>query len=215
MPTPGRFTERRALTTSIGAGIATFVVVLVVGIGLFVSQPSKVTASSSIVVIPSSTVANDSVAAYYETLSHGQVIATYAEIMRGGDFETQAARTLRLTPGERAKVHVDVRVVTDTALIEVVVTAPDRQIATSMANGIATAATTYVRGLDQPYTLRPVNKATESQDVGISTATLLAVVFVVGLVAGLGAQQLLFQVWLLASGGNRYRRRGAGPTASA
>lgn len=195
--------ERRAIVGSIAVGVGVLLAVAIGGALTVLTRPTSVVASASIVVLPDERLSEESIAGYYETLTRGQVVATYAEILRDRPFPEEAMDDLGIAASRQDEVDVDVRVVPDTALVEVAVTAPTEEVAQKVADSVTALAADYLQGLEQPYTAEIVAEAGEARSTGTPLVTLLAVIALVAVVAGLGAQQLVFQVGTLLG-----RRRG-------
>ena len=88
-----------------------------------------------VVVLPAASLDDATSASYYETLSRGQIVATFAEVAGSLGFEQQAEDRLGLTAGQRAQVTTDVSVVPDTAVILIRATADDADVAQRMVAG--------------------------------------------------------------------------------
>ncbi len=84
-----------ALRRSIIVGAVLALVAMVAGVGLALAQKPTWTAESVVVVLPSPTLEAASTAAYYETLSRGQIVATFAEVAGNLRFEQQAEDQLQ------------------------------------------------------------------------------------------------------------------------
>ncbi len=78
------------LRTSIVVGVV--VALLLTGAGAFYafSQQRSWVAESMLVVLPSADLDEATAASYYETLSRGQIVATFAEVAGTQGFEQQA-----------------------------------------------------------------------------------------------------------------------------
>ncbi len=185
----------RRLVPGLVAGGVTFLLVAVVGCGYVISRPATWSARASVVVLPREGLDPLAVTGYYDTLSRGQVVATYAEILRLQRFERAAASGAGLDTAARRTVTTDVRVVTGTAMITIAATTRDARSAVGMADGILEAANSYISKLDQPYVVRIVSgaKGTAQQSTP-SSPPLLAVIVVVALMLGVGVQQVVWQL---------------------
>lgn len=203
--------ERRVAWTSIIVGLVALAVVAAAGASFVLTRPTSLVASASLVVLPDSSLDRESIAGYYETLTRGQVVATYAEILRGLSLENEAAQNVGLSASRTSGTKVDVQVIADTALIEISTTAQEGEVAIALTNEIADLAVKGLRDLDQPYTASLVSEATKTRSAATSTFTLLAVILIIGLVAGLGAAQVVFQLGML----NLRRRAAATEPATA
>ena len=90
-------------------------------------------AESMVVVLPSADLDEATSASYYETLSRGQIVATFAEVAGALRFEQQAADRLALSAERRNLVKTEVTVVPDTAVILIRSTAGEPQVAQQMS----------------------------------------------------------------------------------
>lgn len=118
-------------------------------------------------------------AGYYDTLSRGQVVLTFAEIL---DLQT--------VPTESSDASIDVEAVPDTSLIEVSAVAPEPDVAEMAADSVLEASRLYFGQLASPYEIYLVRQAEGTAErTGPAVGPLLAVTPVVALIAGLATQQ--------------------------
>ena len=190
------------LGISIVGGAVALIVVAVVGAVLLLGRPDSSVARASVVVLPSPDLPEDRLASYYETLNNGQIAPTFAEVLR--DRMDLDALDVTASDAARASARADIKIVPDTALLEVSVSARSDAVAIELADAIVDDAIDYVESLDQPYVLEPVADAVIGDDEGTPLLALLAVVAVIAIAAGLGAQQVIFQLAMLLT-----RRRDA------
>jgi hypothetical protein len=145
------------------------------------TDPPVYRASTSLVVLPDREASTEP--GYYDTLSRGQVVLTFAQIL-----------DLRARNAVPAGSDVDVQVaaVPDTSLIDVRATAPTAAEAEDAADRALRASRPYFRELPSPYEIYVVRDAAGSAERsgGVSPA-LLVLIPVVALVAGLVTQQVL------------------------
>ena len=153
---------RRALP-SIVAGVVVAALVMAAGAYLVSGRPTQWESRGSVLVLPAARLETDQVPGYYETLSRGQVVESYAEILRLQRFADATAESLDVPKADLDGVRAEVSVPTGTALIQVRVTAPTADVAERMTAGIVTAAAAYINDLAQPY------DATVASD-GVGTA---------------------------------------------
>jgi capsular polysaccharide biosynthesis protein len=191
---------------SFAAAVVVGLVIFGVGLVLILGQPHDWTAKSTAVVLPKADVPEDSAPSYYDTLSQGQIVETYAEVLRLQRFKNESVQALKLgVAGESAQVTVSV--VPNTALLSVTASGPDAQTAEKLADTVLERARTYVNGLSgagrAPYTIQRVSSAagTGTQPPS-NSVTLLAALFVVSLVIAFATYQGVSQLLLL-----RQRRR--------
>lgn len=203
--TPAR-AERRLLNVSIVIGMATLVAVVVAGFAFALTRPERFEARASMVVLPDDDISDEDMAGYYETLNQGQVVATFAEILR---TRFSVDDVDRITDVQRADVSSKIEVVPDTAVIEITASAPEEADAVEVANAIAEEASDFVADLTNPYQLVPLDDAKGEDGQDVSLSALLVVVAIVAIVAALALQQLVFQLGMLLG-----RRRQLRPASS-
>ena len=202
----GRF-ARREVRISVLAGVIAALLVVVAGAGLALTSKPKYTAESVLVVLPSAALDTSDSAAYYETLSRGQIVATFAEVADNLRFQDQAAQNLGLTAEQQAGLSTAVTVVPDTSVILVRTTAGTAAVAEQVADATTTLATAYLAGLSEPYRTDLVHGAAGTATAaGTSPVVLLALAVVVALIVGVGVQQAVYH--LMVAVGARRRRPG-------
>ncbi len=151
--------SRREFRISVLAGVVTALLVVVAGAFLALTTPTKWTAESALVVLPGADLNASDSAAYYETLSRGQIVATFAEVADNLRFQQQAEQSLQLSEAQRAGVTTTVSVVPDTSVILVRTTAGTAAVAEQMADATTTLASKYLAGLSKPYRTELVHTA--------------------------------------------------------
>jgi capsular polysaccharide biosynthesis protein len=204
---------RREVRVSVLAGTVVALLVVVAGAGLALMSTPKWTAESVLVVLPSADLDTSDSAAYYETLSRGQIVATFAEVADNQRFQDQAEQSLQLSDAERAGVTTTVSVVPDTSVILVRTTAGTAAVAEQLADATTTLATNYLAGLSKPYRTDLVHGAAGTAAAsGTSPTMLLALAVVVGLIAGVGVQQAVYHLMMSMRSG-RKRTTGESPPA--
>jgi len=187
--------SRREVRISVLAGAVAALLVVVAGAWLALTTPTKWTAESVLVVLPGADLNASDSAAYYETLSRGQIVATFAEVADNLRFQQQAEQTLQLSDAQRAGVTTTVSVVPDTSVILVRTTAGTAVIAEQMADATTTLASKYLAGLSRSYRTELVHTAQGSAfSSGTSPTTLLLLAVVVALVAGVAIQQAVYHL---------------------
>lgn len=185
----------RPMVVSIVAGIIVFAILAAVGVALSQNSTTQWVARSSALVLPSKPVSSEQLPGYYETLSRGQMVTTLAELARLGEFQTEVADDLGLSDAQRDIVEVTVNVVANTAMLQVVATSEDPNLAVAMVDGVVGAATTYIGDLVLPYSLVPVSAGVNNlTETGLSTALVVGVFLLVALVAGIAVQQAILQL---------------------
>lgn len=190
-----RKAQRRELRTSLLAGGLIALLIAVGGGAAALLQKPVHTAESVVVVLPRADLDTAASAAYYETLSRGQIVATFAEVADNLRFEQQAEERLRLTDAQRATVTTTVSVVPNTSVILVRASAADARVAEQVADGTTTLATEYLGGLSKTYRTDIVKSAQGSAaQSGTSPLLLLGLAVVVAVIAGLAIQQALYHL---------------------
>jgi capsular polysaccharide biosynthesis protein len=209
MSGPGTF-SRREVRISVLAGAVAAVLVVLAGAGLaLVSQP-KWTAESVLVVLPSADLDTSDSASYYETLSRGQIVATFAEV--ADDLQERAEQKLQLSDAQRAGVSTTVSVVPDTSVILIRSTAGTAAVAEQLADATTSVATGYLAGLSQPYRTELVRGAAGTAvSSGTSPMILLALAFAVALLVGVAVQQAVYHLMMTARAAKERTARAAGP----
>ncbi|MFN2555472.1 MAG: hypothetical protein ABR592_01135 [Nitriliruptorales bacterium] len=186
------------LLLSVAAGVLVAAVVLAIGILVLVRQGASWSATASIVVLPVKELEPETQAGYYETLSRGQVVATFAEMLRLRRFETAVADKLRLSPSQRRQVKITVGVVPDTAIITVTARSADPRLAEEMVDHLVDAWDLEVWHLSTPYVPSILSWASgTARRSGTEPLQLGTALVFVALVTGLAVQQGTLQVGML------------------
>jgi hypothetical protein len=185
------------LFASIGAGLAAFSLLMAAGFAYSRSVVPEWSARANVLVLPGQPVNPDQVPAYYETLSRGQMVHTLAELSRLGEFQTETADRYGFTEAQREAVELTVIVVANSAMLQVVATSEDPNLAVAMVDGVVDLSTQYVADLSLPYALVPVgegrNNVTES---GLPQSLVILVFGLVALGLGVAYQQAIYRlVW--------------------
>lgn len=165
-------------------GLVVALVVLASGVVLLVRMPVTYEASTSLVVLPDPSLSPELVAGYYDTLSQGQVVNTFAEVLRvrvaGSDLPAKAGFS----------AQVSVQVVPNTAVIQVTGSARTSAAAVDVAQNVLPSTSFYINQMYAPYRIALARNAQgTAHRVGLGRAPLLAVVALVALVAALAVQQ--------------------------
>lgn len=191
---------------SLLAGGITASLILIAGAVFGLVQKNEFTAESVIVVLPSGDLDVSVSAAYYETLSRGQIVATFAEVANNLRFEQQAEEKLLLTAEQRMSVTTTVSVVPDTSVILVRASAEDATLAEQIADGSTSLATEYLGSLSKPYRTELVQGAQDSAyRSSTSPVLLVTLAAVVALIAGLAVQQALYHLLTAVRWGRKNR----------
>jgi hypothetical protein len=200
----------KPIVVSVIAGIVVFLLLAAAGIVVSSNSSTQWVARSSALVLPAKPVNPAHLPGYYETLSRGQIVTTLAELVRLGEFQTEVADQFGLSDSQREFVALTVSVVPDTAMLSVVATSEDPDLAAAMVDGVVQAATRYIGDLTLPYALVPVTAgANNLSESGQSTAVVIGVFTLAALVAGLVVQQATLQLMKLTEQRNPDRDHSA------
>jgi capsular polysaccharide biosynthesis protein len=207
--TPRPPVDRRTARLSIVVGAVVALLILVGGIAFALVRPPAYTAEAMAVVLPGAGLDEATAAGQWETLSRGQIPATFAEVAADPRFQTAAADQLSLTAEQRQQVQVETSVVPNTSVILIRVTAPDPVVAEQMADATTALASKYLTGLLPSFRTETVQSAKgTAQSSGLSPQLVIVGTVVLALVAGLAVQQALYHLLLVL------RRGSASSTAS-
>jgi capsular polysaccharide biosynthesis protein len=192
---------RRSLRTSIVVGLLVTLLLVAAGAVYAFTQPRAWVAESMVVVLPSAELDEATSASYYETLSRGQIVATFAEIAGSQRFSEQAEERLGLSAAQRAAVTTEVTVVPDTAVLLIRSTAGDAEVARQVAAETTDLSVQYLAGLSRPFRAVTVPSARgAAEPTGTPPLLLMAAALVAGLVTGLAVQQAVYHLTLAARG---------------
>lgn len=151
--------------------------VLVGGWLLYVDRPAEYEASTTLVVLPNDQLAE--AASYYDTLSQGQIVTTFAGILDLQATQVGAA-------GDEQIREVTVEVVPDTSLIQITGTATDAASAEAATDAVLAQSRVYFDQLTFPYQVNVVQGAAgTAQPTGLAPGLLAGVVAAVALIAGI------------------------------
>ncbi|MDP9395275.1 MAG: hypothetical protein M3Q27_13955 [Actinomycetota bacterium] len=157
------------------SGLAVALLVAAAGSAFALSRPAQYRASATLVVLPDRALGVEQAASYYDVLSRGQVVTTFAEILR--------VRGLR---GGGSGSSVEVSTVPDTAVIQLSATATTRAGAERRADEAFDNVRGYFDEVVRPYRVLVVSDAAGSAEPVGSPASLGAAVALGALVAGIG-----------------------------
>jgi capsular polysaccharide biosynthesis protein len=186
---------RRLSLRSVVGGLVTAALVGVIGVALFGSRSVTWTASSPLLILPAADVAAQSGgASYYDTLNQGQIVATFAQVLQASSTPGQRPRTPGLSSDQASEVTVTVNAVPNTSIIDITVYASTADLARQAANGVAAASLGTLKQLGTPYRASIISPAepTLANPAGPSPLTLGFVIAAVAVLAGVGAQQVLW-----------------------
>lgn len=190
-----RGAQPREIRISLIIGGLVALLIVIAGSVAALAQKTVYTAESVIVVLPNADLEAAASAAYYETLSRGQIVATFAEVASNLRFEQQAEEKLLLTDAQRATTATAVSVVPNTSVVLVRASAEDATVAEQIADGTTSLATEYLGSLSKPYRTNLVKSAEESAYLSSpSPGLLFGLAVVVALIAGLAIQQASYHL---------------------
>jgi capsular polysaccharide biosynthesis protein len=190
---PGRRT--RALAVSVAAGLVAVLCISAAAWAFAARRPAGWEAEARVVVLPEGRQGQPADTGYYEALSRGQVVGTFAEMVQLDRFEANAAASLSLTPQQQRSVEVNATVIPDSAMITVAASAPDRATAEAMADNVVLSSSEELAAFAEPYTLELVNSATgQGRQVGLPGLEYGLIMAVVALVGGIAVQQAVHQL---------------------
>jgi capsular polysaccharide biosynthesis protein len=170
-------TGRRRRRAAALTGLAVAFLVLVGGWFLYVDRPAEYEASSTLVVLPNDQLSE--AASYYDTLSQGQIVTTFAGIL-----DLQATQVAAAGDEQIGEVTVDV--VPDTSLIQITGTATDAASAEAATDAVLAQSRAYFDQLTFPYQVNVVQGAVgTARPTGLAPGLLAGVVAAVALIAGI------------------------------
>lgn len=196
-----RTPRSRLWRRSLVLGMVLALLTLAAGAALAATRPQSYTAESVLVVLPRANLDDATSAAFYETMSRGQIVGTFAEVANNPGFQRQALDGLGLGPAQRRSVSTAVTVVPDTSVILVRVSARTSPVAEQVADATAKQATTYLSRLSTAYQTQVVYSAAGSAtSSGLSPVVLMALAAVVALALGVAAQQAAYHLMMARHG---------------
>lgn len=202
-----RTTRQRLWRRGLSAGIVTGVLVLGGGAGWSLTYQPTYTATATLLVLPNARSSQTGDAAsYYDTLSQGQIVQTFAQVLRA---KSSPAWVVSGGPGltsrQVAATTVNVTAVPSTSVLSITAQGADPKIAERVVQAMAARSPHELNVLETPYRALTVDSGGGSaQKTGIDLPALLAAVIAVAVLAGVGAQQA---VWLLGNASLRAAQR--------
>jgi len=175
-------------------GVTIAALILIGGLGWVLTRSNNWSAKATAVVLPRPDIPAQTAAGYYDTLSRGQIIETYAEELRA-KFPNAGDAGINLGTAGARQTTIVVAVVPNTALVTIEATSPNGPTAEAVADAVFTQGSDYIRSLAQPYVLNSVSaaKGTATQNTS-HTGGFLAVLVVVAIVVGIAVQQAVSQL---------------------
>lgn len=195
MPNLYRQVLRGVLLPSIATGLLVAFAAGAGAVAFASSRPTGFQAEVRLVVLPAADLDPDTTTAYYETLSRGQIVGTFAEVLQLERFAAAAADGLGLAPAEREAIGLRAVVIPESAMISLTVSGDSATVAESVADTVVDEASDYVQDLAQGYELEVVSPAVgTATPTGLSGLQYAAVMTIAALVIGVAAQQVVQQV---------------------
>ncbi|HEY3684821.1 MAG TPA: Wzz/FepE/Etk N-terminal domain-containing protein [Streptosporangiaceae bacterium] len=202
-----RTTRRRLWRRGIIAGVVAAVLVLCAGVGWSLRYKPSYTATATLLVLPNAKSSQTGDAAsYYDTLSQGQIVETFAQVLRAKSSPVWVVTAgPGLTTAQVARTGVTVTAVPGTSIISITAQGTDPAIAERVVEAMATISPHELNVLATPYRALTVDSgAGSAQKSGVDIPALLAAVVAVAVLAGVGTQQL---TWLLGNASLRAAQR--------
>ena len=202
-----RTTRQRLWRRGLTAGIVTGLLVLCGGVGWSLTYQPSYTATATLLVLPNAQSSQTGDAAsYYDTLSQGQIVETFAQVLRAKSSPAWVVTGGQgLTTAQVAATQVNVTAVPSTSVISITAQGGDPAIAERVVAAMAAKSPHELNVLSTPYRALTVDAgAGSAQKTGIDTPMLLAAVVAVAVLAGVGAQQA---TWLLGNASLRAAQR--------
>jgi capsular polysaccharide biosynthesis protein len=187
---------RRLSRRSVVGGLITALVVAAIGLALLGFRSVAWTVRSSLLILPTEVAAQTDGPGYYDTLNQGQIVATFAQVLQAENAPGQLPRSAGRTSDQASKVKIAMNAVPNTSIIDITVDAPTAGQAEQVANSVAAASLRTLEQLGTPYRASIVSpgKPALAKPIGPSRLTLGLVIAAVAILAGVGAQQVLWLV---------------------
>lgn len=187
---PSSKSASHELRNSFLAGVLVGLLVMLLGAFFAFTSSPRWTAEASVIVLPLPDMAPAEETAFYEYLSRGQIVATFAELGNNPGFVKAAQDQVAMNEEDRAKSDVTLSMVPATSVVVATATAPNADQAVALANATLTLATTYLKELAVPFRAEVVSGATSATPAGPSKSLILIATLVAALVAGFAVQQI-------------------------
>jgi capsular polysaccharide biosynthesis protein len=181
-----------------------FVLVVALGIEVLADRPKRWTAETSLVILPSREVDRWAAANAEEALSSGDAASTIAAVLSSPKIVNPAVDGAGPSARPQDRDAVTVTVVPATVVLRVASSAGTPDTAESIAGGIVSEGSTYLRTISSPYRLVVVRGAAGTARTQQPVAPV-AFLLIGALAAGLAAQQAWYR--LAVAGRRRARRR--------
>lgn len=180
---------------SIIAGAGVFAVVFAGAVVFAVLAPPRYRSTPELLVAPSPALDRALEAEYYDVIDQGTLVQNFAEILRGGDIRKAALDAADVEKKVRRDVDVDIVVPTETSILQLQVTSPDKETSIAVGAALQEEAVDTITALGTPLVVKPVTSASQQvAHTGLSPTVALILGFVAALVLGIATQQAVAQL---------------------
>jgi hypothetical protein len=186
----------RTTIKSVMAGAACALLLVTIGLIALGSQPPDWRAEAALVVVPERGLDPALAAGYYETLSRGQILATFSQTLALPRYVAEATEQVGGPAAPATSVEVDV--IPETAVIRVSAVGPEPAAAEGVVDALLGVWGRDIGSLRMPYVASVISPAAGSaQQTDVAGVELVAVILFVGAVAGLAVQQAVYHLAML------------------
>jgi capsular polysaccharide biosynthesis protein len=190
---------RTSLIVSVAAGLIVALIIGLVGVGYAKGRPVEYQATSSIVLLPAANLDEAGNISALDTLSRGQVVETFSQVLAGADLVGPAVEALAADGRDVSGVSVTFKPVGNTSIIDIVVTAPSAFVAEQVASSIAVASANVKTSLQPLFQAHVVSRGSGSATrTGAKPSAFILAFLIAALAAGIVTQQVVMRV--LSSG---------------
>lgn len=163
------------------------VLTLAATIGFTIGQQPLYSASSTLVVAPSVTLADDALSALSIISRQSEISDTYAQIGASQTVQQEAARRLGLSAEDRSETELQSVLLTGTTLLQITATSPNGEQAAAYANAVSESLVDYVNDNYGIFAVSVLDDATvPSRPVSPNVPLNLALGVAGGLLLGVG-----------------------------
>jgi diguanylate cyclase (GGDEF)-like protein len=166
--------------------------IVLIGFGaamvITLSQPRVYESSTSVIVTPSGTFADDLLSAITTVSRQPEIAETYAQIANSNTIRVRAVEQLGLDARQREDVKLDSHLVPGTTILELSVRSTNPQLAQTYADTVRELLTEYTASLGGIFELKTLDVANATQNPVAPNVPLNAAVgLFASLVLGIGA----------------------------
>lgn len=184
-------TPRPGVTGSIAFGVVLASLTIALGGSVILSRPTVWQSQTTLLVMPRET-DDGSDAGLFELLNQGQIVTTYAAILRSNVFAQDVARSAAVTV---RPITLDAAPLPDTFLIRITATAPTAVDSARLARAGARRAPAHVADLKQPFAIRALDASgVTATRRTVATPGLAVTLFLIALIVGVAGQQAFLQL---------------------